>query len=1399
MDVRNVPNQPVTTAFPIRDAIKDWRPGAYFVIAWAGDLNVSEPPEDTRPAGTMAGMWVVDTDLALSSLTGSDGVTVLARTLSTANARADLELALLARSGEEIARVRTDAQGQARFPAAQLAGRGAGAAVAVMAIDPSARDFTRLELTRAPLDLSDRGIEGRDPPGPVDAFLFTERGVYRPGETVRLTALVRDDAGRALAPLPVTLVVRRPDGSEFRRLTATPQNAGALIEAIEMPKSARRGRWTVTAHLDPKAPPVGRVEFAIEDFVPEKLKVSVRSATALLSASEAAAIDVAAEFLYGAPGAGLDVELEARLTLDDRPFARFGAFRFGTDAAREAFEPRRMELKAPETDERGNSRATWTASREADSDLPLKALIVARVFEPGGGRSTRSELSLPVRSRARYIGLRPTFEGRAAREGTEAGFEIVALDRAGEPLAARGVPWKLERITFSYQWFQVDGRWRWQAVTGERIVASGTVDVAADRPATLSRQLGWGHYRLTVGATGDAASSLAFDVGWYGGGASEPPPDQLRVASDRPAYAPGEKARLRIEPGFAGEAVVAIATDRVRATYSVRVPAEGATIEVPIGTDWGPGAYALVTAWRPLGAGSERAPVRAVGAVWLGVESRSRTLAVEIGTPERMVPRQRLDVPLRVAGVSDAEVFVTLAAVDEGILQLTRYRSPRPAEHYFGKRRLGLALRDDYGRLLDGRADDVGRLRTGGDSGDIGGLDVIPTRTVALFAGPVRLDREGRATIPLEVPDFVGQLRLMAVAWDSQRVGSGEAKLIVRDAVATDLVLPRFLAPGDETRLSVSLHNVEGPAGPYRLTLDTEGAVRLAQPVRETRTLAAGQRELLSYALRAGDPGVGKVTLALEGPGGFAVRRSWDIQSRATQAAMAQQTMTALEPGRELTVTPDVADGFVAGTSQVSISLSRTPGIDVPALLGALDRYPFGCLEQTTSRALPLLYYNDVALLAGGRHTDATLPQRLQEAIYRIADMQNAAGHFGMWGPGLSPAAEWLQVYALDFLQRASERRFAVPAASLQRGLAWLSASASKFDANAQAYALYVLGKAGVADPGRVRYFQDHGAAGLRGALAWGHLAAALNLAGEPGRARLAFAEAVRRIGDDARHDYYGSPLRDRAALLALAPEAGGREGASAILPGVRERLTANIRTTTTQEQAWLLLAAHALASGGGELNWSLNGERRTAASDPAIVNPSPADLAGGIRVRNDGQRPVYVQVVARGIPREPQPPASEGISLQRRFFTLDGKPADLSRLRQNERLVVVLNGQARDRSYHEVALVDLLPAGFEIESVLTDESRKAYRFLEPLTPTRIAEARDDRFFVALDLGQRSFRFGDWIHRERETGRPDFSVAYVVRATRAGSFALPAPQLEDMYNPRFHARGSAGRVTIAPR
>src|SRR5712671_6737255 len=385
---------------------------------------------------------------------------------------------------------------------------------------------------------------------------------------------------------------------------------------------------------------------------------------------------------------------------------------------------------------------------------------------------------------------------------------------------------------------------------------------APNTPASLARQLPAGRYRweVTDPATG-AQSSLRFHVGWWVEAELPDVPDKLEAALDKTSYQPGEIARLFIKAPFAGEAELAIASDRVLSLRALSLPAGGTTLDIPVDLSWGSGVYALVSAYRPSDAPGpqQHGPGRAVGVAWLGIDSSARTLGTTLTPPDVARPRHAVEIPVRVAGLAAGEeAYVTVAAVDEAVLKLTEFDSPAPEKYYFGKRQLGVELRDLYGRLIDARANAVGVLRSGGDSfakRSVAGLPDKSSKVVALFSGIVRLGGDGAVRIPFEIPDFQGQLRLMAVAFSAHKVGSGVASMILRDPVVTTVSLPRFLAPADTARIGVTINNLEGAAGDYHLALSASDAARFVTAVNRTVHLAPGGNFADGFVLSATTPG----------------------------------------------------------------------------------------------------------------------------------------------------------------------------------------------------------------------------------------------------------------------------------------------------------------------------------------------------------------------------------------------------------------------------------------------------------------------------------------------------------------------------------------------------------------
>lgn len=1375
MAVKGERNQTAISLFPLLKAMGKPEPGAYLLTAALP--KVGQDGDDEYDYRGMAGQWVVHSDLGLTSFRGADGLTLSVRSLATAQPKAGVRLALIARNNDDLAQVVTGADGTAHLPAGLLRGSGGQTPVMVMAYDGD--DFNFLDLRRPDFDLSDRGVQGRDPAGPVDAFLYSERGIYRPGESVELVTLLRDAEAKALTGATPILAVLRPDGREYRRFVAKDGGAGGHHVTIPLPKTANRGIWRVNALMDPKGAPVGTLTFDVQDFVPQRLALDLGARPTHLRPGGAVDVAVAGRFLYGAPAAHLTGEADLALEADPNPFPAHKGFVWGVAAGR--YDGERVTLGMEPTDAAGNTRVSGVLPERVNSPVPVRAVLTVALREPGG-RTTSEQVVIPMALAELNLGLRPHFDGVAPSD-RETAFDLLAVDAAGAPVAADKVEYRLFRDVSTWQWFRADGEWRYQRVSKESQVAEGRVDVAAAQPAVLRQTLAWGRYRLEV-RKGAAVTSHAFYAGWYGEASAERP-DRLQVGADRPGYAPGEVAKLRVDSVAGGEALVVIANEKVHQVKSVTLPAGGGEIDVRVQADWGPGAYALVTVYRPLAGAASHAPVRAVGVAWLGLDPARRTLGVEIAAPDRMAPRQRLSVPVTVSGGENA--FVTLAAVDQGILQLTRFKTPSPTAHYLSQRRLGVGMRDDYGRLIrgvPGQGDDQGGDAMGR------GLDVVPTRTVALFSGVVPV-KDGRAVVELDVPDFQGELRLMAVAFDGTRMGSAERRLTVRDPAVAELILPRFLAPGDRGVATLLLHNVDAGAGAFRLTLASEGPVRLAET--RTETLAAGERRVIALPLVAEQAGIASLSLQVSGPNGFAVNRVWPIQVRPAQAPTTVETTTQLAAGTQMRLDDQILAAFLPGTAKASVSLSRWQGLDVVGQLRWLSRYPYGCLEQTTSRALPLLYFNDLAAQVGVAQ-DGGVDARVQQAIDRILTMQGVDGNFRMWGPWGDDADQWLSVFALDFLDRAAAKGFDVPEAPRTLGRRWLAGSAfGSSRPEVKAYAALLLARAGKANAGDLRYFFD--SAPPEGALAWAHLGAALETVGERARAGQAFERARQALAVEPRSYQslpYGSRLRDVFAVAAIMAESGrGAQIPALLADGFQNNLAAE--NTTTQDKAWILLTAAALGRNAGQVAVRVDGQP-VGRGDPVSLPLEVAALAKGVALENVGEGGLFSTVSVEGVPATELPAASTGVVLSKRLFTLDGKPADPAAVRRNDRLVVVLDLSVPSKREGDYAVLDLLPAGLEPEGVVKP-GQPGFGWLVGLADPNSRELGDDRF-VAVQSFPRYVRRAD--QEDWQRGEPTYAatLAYVVRAVGLGEFALPAAVAENMYVPGMGARTAMGRLGI---
>ncbi|MGH6908447.1 MAG: alpha-2-macroglobulin family protein, partial [Aestuariivirga sp.] len=534
------------------------------------------------------------------------------------------------------------------------------------------------------------------------AFVYAERGVYRRGETVHATVLLRDDKANALPGLPLTLVVERPDGVDYSRTLMPDQGAGGRTLDVPINVAASGGTWRIKAFTDPKADPVGETSFLVEDYIPDRIEFDLKTVAEKATIGEGARFTVDGRYLFGAPAAGLDLEASIFVSANDAPFAQWQGYSFGlTDERVDSVQSTAEAL--PQTDISGHAELDLLLPQLPATTRPLKADIAVRMREPGG-RAVENTATLPIEAPQPLLGIKPGFDVSGAPEGEPAEFSVIAIDTNGAMIPVKGAAWSLKRLTVDYQWFNVDGEWRYEAVTRASKIAGGTIGIGNQEPLRLTQTLSWGLYRLEIAAPGASPASIDFSAGYYyNANAKANTPDTLAVALDRTDAKAGETVNVKIEGRFAGKASLQIVGDRLLATETVDVPEGGATVPVTVGSDWGTGAYVLATLYRPMDVAAKRMPARAVGVAWFGIDREARTLDVKLEVIDTMQPRQKLKVPVKIGGLSPGEeAYVTVAAVDAGILNLTRYKAPAPQNYYYDQMRLTAELRDLYGLLIDG-------------------------------------------------------------------------------------------------------------------------------------------------------------------------------------------------------------------------------------------------------------------------------------------------------------------------------------------------------------------------------------------------------------------------------------------------------------------------------------------------------------------------------------------------------------------------------------------------------------------------------------------------------------------------------------------------------------------------
>lgn len=1380
-------NQVVTVPIKLPDLIPELKPGAYLIKA-----------SGTR---SWEDRMVVVTDLGLTLKRGNQEMLVWVNHIHSLEAAEEAKVQLISPTYQVLGEGKTDADGLARVV-------WEGDERVEMVLVSQGDDIAYLNLTRSV------ALEGSSTRGDHwvrdrhEAYLYTDRGVYRPGETVHLRALVRSTEDRAPGPEPLVLTITDPRGNEIHRDTLVLSKVGTLHTPFPLPGYRPTGTYQVRLTMPGLKAAVGQGQFKVEDFVPPTLDVAVEMQERDPDKTDSFGGLARARYFFGGEAVGHGYTARAEFSAED--FAPEGWENFRFVDHEKSFPLFRKRLAEGHTDEKGRGFFQVQADAKWQPPSALRAVVSVEVQETSG-RRVSALASERLDCYPRYVGMRPEWTGTFVPVGTvlQADTALVYPDgRAVE--GSHTLQAELCRVS----WLNAlrkegDGFYRYRSERHLEIVRSWEVNVAEGRGKINVTPDVSGNYLLRlVDPQGGAGSTLSCYTGSASSHAnswSRRHPDRLEVVPDRDTYQTGETMSWLLKAPFSGRVLVTLETDRVLQHQVLNITGNTARVSFTLDEACRPNVYCVATLVRPVRAGEEPGLHRASGVSMVRLVDDPRRLITTLIAPEKSRPAQALEVRVSVADAAGlpAEAEVVVAAVDEGICRLTNFKTPVPEDFFQRKRGIGVHQFDVYSMLLPEFMEaGAGPSNPGGGGGGaallrglLSPVDARRFKPLALWSGPLNTDSNGMATVRFELPEFNGEVRLMAVAVDPSRSGSSETSVQVSRPLILQGSGPRFLAPGDRSQLPVRLFNRSDHAMDVELGWSLSGALSTTSGVRMV-TLEPGEDAQVQLDVQATEPGVGQVRITADS-GAEHGQDAFEVPVRPAASRQHLAGFHRVAPGERATL--DVPAPWFKGTESYSLRLSTRRSLSLDGCLQDLLRYPHGCLEQTVSKAMPLLYLADLAHVAApGTIGQEEVTVMVRRGIERVLSLQYGTRGFRLW-PGSRHPYPWGSIYATHFLVEADQAGYDVPEGALDRALDSLDHELDRYTGRMderelqhhmerRAYAVRVLARAGRR---RLDWSQRLLEMDTQRMVATRiHLAAALAEMGDAEEAAALLQQIGMPEGADIRdiNGNLGSLSRSDAMLLSAWLSVDPDHPVVMNLVERLEQRMQNGRFSTTQENAWAVLALGRYARlEVAEVGTPTRGEVKLPDGTKVDFNTEetrsvPLTSPGRIQVHNQGERSIYVQWTSTGIPADGQvEEIDKFLEIRRSMWTEDGKPMKDTTFTPGQLVVIKLDIDILgDSSIDNLVVEDLLPAGWEIENPNLDTSTgltwvKKHTSISP----EHVERRDDR--ILLFLGPL-----------RKPG----SYAYAVRAVTPGVYHLPPVQASCMYSPEIHSAHGAGQIEV---
>ncbi len=1340
--------------------------------------------------------WVRDSrfislsDLGLIAKEGKDKMYVFTNSIKSAQPVSGVNISLYSINNQLIGTASTNAEGVAEVPYTQKDFPGFKPA---MIIAKTADDFNYLPFNNTRVNTSRFDVGGkRDNPSGLDAFVYAERDIYRPGEKINLAVVVRDKQWKAPGDVPLKLKFLLPNGKELKSLRKSLNDEGATEANLDISPAAITGSYTLEVYTSNDVLLASR-NFSVEEFVPDRIRVNTKLDRAFARPGEATTLAINAMNFFGPPAANRNYEAEIQVKQRNFSPAKFGDYDFTLANQKGFFD---KIVKEGKTDPSGNAAESYAVPADYANTGLLQANFYTTVFDETGRPVSRAA-SLDIYTQDVFFGVKNNWNyyfplNQAVK------FELAAVNREGNATSGQA---HIQVIKHEYNTVlrKSGSYFRYESQKNDKLMSESNMTIANNTPITyIPRSPGDYELRVFVPGANNYVSRSFYSYGSWGGNNNSfevNTEGNIDIELDKKSYSVGEKIKAHFKTPFSGKMLVTTETDHVVSYKYLDVSNRDASLDLDVTADDIPNVYITATLFKPHDVSDIPLTV-AHGFQNVQVDEKGRKIDVAIAAAKTVRSKTTQKVTVKAAPGS----YVTLAAVDNGVLQVTDFKTPNPYDYFYQKKALQVSAFDLYPLLF---AEVRARLSSTGGDADlemnkrINPIQAKRVNVVSYWSGMQKANGSGEVQFEVPVPAFSGELRLMAVAYKGSSFGGAENTMTVADPVVISTALPRFLSPGDTIVVPVTLSNTTAKAASVTASVVTDGPIKLVNGSAQQVTLSANSEGRAQFSVVAASSiGVAHVKVQVSGMG----EKFDDITEIAVRPPSTLQKMSGsgtVDGGQAKHINIATSD-FMPGSTDYSLVVSRSPVLNYAEQLRYLVQYPFGCTEQTVSSAFPQLYYGDMAdLMQLNKQNRTTANNNVMEAIRKIKMRQLYNGAVTLWD-GEDKEDWWTTVYAAHFLLEAKKAGFDVDASLLETMLNYLSNRLKnkqtityyynrdqnrKIAPKEVSYSLYVLALANRANVPAMNYYKANPS--LLALDSRYLLSAAYAIAGDRRSfsAMLPAAFAGEQSVPQTGGSYY-SPVRDEAiALNALLEVDPGNAQVNSMANHIADQLKSS-NYLNTQERAFSFLAL-------GKLARSANNS--TATADIVVNGKVVAHVSGGqwqgdmaalksasVDIQTKGSGKLYYFWQSEGVSTSGAYKEEDSyLKVRKRFYDRFGHPLTGNSFHQNDLIIV---GITLEKSFNtpveNVVITDLLPAGFEIENPRTKEIPGMDWIKDQSEPTAL-DVRDDRIHFFVDATS-----------NRQT------YYYAVRAVSPGQYRMGPVSADAMYRGEYHSYNGAGTIRI---